>query len=180
MLADCDPQGSALSWAESAEERGEELGFSVVGLPVRDVHKKVKKLSGDYEHVILDTPPGDEKITRSALLASEVALVAMSPTGMDLDRLRPTLELLLEVEPLNDLSYGVLLTRVRRITREARDARTVLGEAGLSVFSSEIPLLSYYSDAFGQPVVDVRGYEDVAAELLGENVGGRAVAGGAV
>lgn len=179
LLADCDPQASALSWAESAEERGQDLGFSVVGLPVRDVHKKMKKLQSDYEHVVLDTPPGDKGITRSALLAAEAALVALSPAAMDVDRLRPTLELLMEVEPMNDLAYGVLLTRVRRITRESRDARTVLGEIGLPVLSTEVPLLSYYSDAFGQTVSSARDYETVAAELLGETVREPALNGGA-
>lgn len=179
LLADCDPQASALSWSESAEEKGEDLGFSVVGLPVRDVHKKIKKLEGDYEHMVLDTPPGDERITRSALLAAEAALVAMSPAAMDVDRLRPTLELLMEVEPVNDLAYGVLLTRVRRITRESRDARTALGELGLPVLATEVPLLSFYSDSFGQTVSYARDYEAVAAELLGEDTREAALEGGA-
>ncbi len=171
LLVDCDPQGSALSWAESAEEDGGSLGFSVMGLPTRDVHRKLKGFEGDYEHVVLDTPPGELAIARSALLAADVALVAVQPTAMDLDRVMPTLELIAEVEPVNDLTFFVLLARVRRISREGRDARAAMEEMGLPVMKTEVPQLGFYSDAFGEVVgEDLGDYDRVARELLGEEV----------
>lgn len=168
LLVDCDPQGSALTWAEDAERYGAEMGYNVIALPTRDVHKRVKNLATDYDHVVLDTPPGALGITRSALLAAEIALVTVAPTVMDINRFRPTLELIAEVEDLVDLDYRVLFTRVRRITRAARDARAVMEELGLPVIRAEIPLLSFYSDAFGDVVDDLGDYEDVAKELLEE------------
>jgi len=166
LLVDCDPQGSALSWAEGAEEEHGSLGFSVMGLPVKDVHRKLKGFESDFSHVVLDTPPGEIAITRSALLAADTALLPVPPTAIDLDRVMPTLELVAEIEPLNDLSFQVLLTRVRRISREARDARAVMEEMGLSVMATEIPQLSFYSDAFGEPVGASLGeYVQVATEL---------------
>lgn len=169
LLVDCDPQGSTLSWAESAEEDGVRLGFSVMGLPVRDVHRKLKGFEDDYEYVVLDTPPGEIAITRSALLAADMALLPIPPTAIDLDRVLPTLELVAEVEPLNDLTFRVLLTRVRRISREGRDARAVMEEMGLPVMRTEVPQLSFYSDAFGEPLEDGLGeYKRVVAELLVE------------
>src|SRR5215210_1327627 len=166
LLVDCDPQGSTLSWAEGAEENGHRLGFSVMGLPVKDVHRKLKNFETDFTHIVLDTPPGEIAITRSALLAADTALLPVPPTAIDLDRVMPTLELVAEVEPLNDLTFRVLLTRVRRITREARDARSVMEEMGLPVLATEIPQLSFYSDAFGEPVADNLGeYAYVATEL---------------
>ena len=98
LLVDCDPQGSALSWAESAEEGGGRVPFEVVGLPVKDVHRRVRGLAGDYEHVVLDTPPGELAIARSALKAAETAVVAVPPTDIDLDRVMAMLELVADVE----------------------------------------------------------------------------------
>jgi chromosome partitioning protein len=167
LLVDCDPQGSALAWAEDAEHDGGEMGFNVVSLPTRDVHKRVGKLAVDYEYVVLDTPPGEMSITRAALLAVDVAVVAMNPSVMDMSRFRPTLELIAEVESLVDLEYRILFTRVRRITREGRNARQVMGELDLPVMHSEVPLLSFYADAFGNVVADLGDYADVADELLG-------------
>ena len=167
LLVDCDPQGSALSWAEGAEEDGGHLAFSVMGLPVRDVHRKLKGFEQDYEHIVLDTPPGEIAITRSALLAADTALVPVPPTAIDLDRVMPTLELVADVEPLNDLSFRMLLTRVRRISREGRDARSVMEEMGLPVIATEVPQLSFYSDAFGEPVNgNLREYAHAVTELL--------------
>src|SRR5918999_6163509 len=126
LVVDADPQGSALSWAAGAEEDGGALPFVVVGLPTRDVHRRLKPVAPDYEHVVIDTPPGELGIARSALLAADVALVAVPPTAGGLDRLMPTLELIAEVEPINDLTFFVLLARGRRISREGRDARAAM------------------------------------------------------
>ena len=51
-------------------------------------------------------------ITRSAILAVLLVLVPLSPTGLDIDRLRPTWEALAEIEPTHPLglAVGVLLT----------------------------------------------------------------------
>lgn len=167
LLVDCDPQGSTLSWAEGAEESGHQLAFSVMGLPVKDVHRKLKGFESDYANIVMDTPPGEIAITRSALLAADTALLPVPPTAIDLDRVMPTLELVAEVEPLNDLWFRILLTRVRRISREARDARSAMEEMGLPVLVTEVPQLSFYSDAFGEPLGDSLGeYEQVATELL--------------
>lgn len=170
LVVDADPQGSALSWAAGAEEEGGALPFAVVGLPTRDVHRRLKLVAADYEHVVIDTPPGELGIARSALMAADVALVAVPPTPIDLDRMIPTLELVADVEDMTNLSLYVLLTRVRRISREGRDAREAMREMELPLLATEIPALRFYSEAFGRAVGEAGDYENVARELLGEEV----------
>lgn len=165
ILVDCDPQGSALTWAEDAEADGGELGFNVVSIPTRDVKKRVDRLAGDYKHIVLDTPPGELDIVRAALHAAEVAIVAISPSVMDINRFRPTLELIAEVESVSVLDYRILLTMVRRISREGRDARQVMEELELPVLETEIPHLSEYRAAFGAVIEKPGDYESVANEL---------------
>lgn len=166
IVIDSDPQGSALTWSEDAEADGSELGYNVVAIPTRDVKKRVDRLAADYDHVVLDTPPGELDIVRAALHAASVAVVAVSPSVMDVNRFRPTLELIAEVEALADLDYRVLLTMVRRISREGRDARRVMEELELPVLRAEIPHLSFYRSAFGSVIDDPSDYEQVADELL--------------
>jgi chromosome partitioning protein len=132
------------------------------------VHRRVRAFEGDYEHIIFDTPPGDLSIVRSALMAADVALIAVPPTPIDLDRVIPTLELVAEVEDMTGLSFYVLLTRVRRISREGRDTREAMTEMGLPLLEADIPALGFYSDSFGASIEDVGDYELVARELLGE------------
>lgn len=168
LLVDADPQQSALSWSATAEEAGEGFEFTVAGLAVRDVHKQLKKLAADYDHVVIDTPPGEIPIVRSALMGSDAAVLALAPGAMDLDRMRPTLELVAEIEPLNDLSCYVLLTRVMRITREGINARAAMEQLELPVLKAEVPRLQFYSEAFGWPVDQTADYQEVLRELIEE------------
>src|SRR6202046_3334993 len=72
LAVDCDPQGSLMSWSEAAAEAGNSLPFTVVSMPTRDIHARLEDLGSGYEHVILDTTPGDLGIIRSALLAATI------------------------------------------------------------------------------------------------------------
>jgi hypothetical protein len=68
---------------------------------------------------------------------------------------------------VKDLEYRVLLTMVRRISREGRGERQVMEELELPVLATEIPHLSLYrSSAFGETIEDLGDYEKVADELL--------------
>jgi chromosome partitioning protein len=161
LLVDADPQQSALLWSQ--QEPG--LAFTVVSLPVRDVHKRVADLGADYEHVIVDTPPGDLGIIRSAVMAVDTVIVPVAPTGLDLNRMRPTFELLAELEPVHPVEVGVLLTKSRARTRSARGAREILGELDYPVLDTEIPLGELYAGSFGEMPVDLGKYADLITEL---------------
>jgi chromosome partitioning protein len=149
LAVDCDPQGSLMSWSEEAAEQGSALPFTVVGMATRDVHVRLADLGAGYEHIIVDTPPGDLGIIRSAILAAEVVVVPVSPTGLDLNRIRPTFEVLAEIGVSHPVEVGVLLTKVRRGTRSARAARGILAEHGYPAMRTEIPLAEHFAAAFG-------------------------------
>lgn len=165
LLVDSDPQMSALTWSHPADDGV--LPFSVISLPTRDVHRTLADMASDYDAVVIDTPPGDPGIIRSAILAAELAVVPVAPTGLDLNRLRPTFEILAELEATHPVEVGVLLTRVRRGTRSARDAREALLGLGYPVLDTEIPLAETYAGAFGTAPADLGMYRDLLAELKG-------------
>lgn len=163
LLVDADPQGSALSWSEVAED----LPFDVIGAPVKDLARRIPRIGEGYTHVVVDTPPGegDMPIVRSALLAADVVLLPIGTSLVELDRLGPTLDLIAEAESLREFRLEVLLTRVRRGTRALRVARETLMGLGLAVLETEIPLLERYSTAFGlAPEID--DYQAVLDELM--------------
>ena len=161
LLVDADPQQSALLWSQ--QEPG--LPFTVVSLPVRDLHKRVADLGGDFAHVVIDTPPGDLGIIRSAVMAVDVVLVPVAPTGLDLNRMRPTFELLAELEPVHAVEVGVLLVKRRARTLNAREAREILGELDYPVMDTEIPLAEMYASSFGTTPTDLGKYADLITEL---------------
>lgn len=162
LLIDADPQGSALSWSETAGD----FPLPVVAAPVKDLNRRVAQLAEGYENVVIDTPPGELAITRSAMLAADVVLIPIPPSLMDLDRLRPTLEVLADIESMHEPQVFCLLTRVRKGTRSSRAAREVLAELGLNVLTAEVSLREGYANGFGLALTENLGeYADVYQEL---------------
>lgn len=160
LLVDSDPQQSALAWSTG-------LPFQVISLPVRDLQRRVPELAAGFEHVVIDTPPQDRAIIRSAVMSVPLVVVPVSATGLDISRLAPTWELLQEMEAghPHGLAVAVLLTKVRRGTRSMREAREVLAEIGYPLLDTEVPLAESYAGAFGEMPADFGAYDDVLGEL---------------
>jgi chromosome partitioning protein len=134
-------------------------------MATRDVHVRLADLGAGYEHVVVDTPPGHLGIIRSAILACAIVLVPVSPTGLDLNRIAPTFEVLAEIGVSHPVDVGVLLTKVRRGTRSARAARSILAEHGYLAMNTEIPLAEHFAAAFGSVPAVVGEYWELLAEL---------------
>jgi chromosome partitioning protein len=161
LLVDADRQQSASLWSQ--QDPG--LPFTVVSRTAADIHKILPDLGRGYDHVIVDTPPGDLAVIRSAVMAVDLVIVPVAPTGLDVNRMLPTFELLAEVEPVHPVMVGVLLTKVRRRTISARGVREVLAEVGYPVLDTEIPLAEMYAAAFGMLPADLGAYADLITEL---------------
>src|SRR5881409_3982510 len=124
LLVDADPQGSALAWSALVDD----WPIPTFALPKPVLHRQLPQLADGYAHVIIDCPPADEAILRSALLVADVVVMPMAPSMMDLNRLRPTLELLADVAPQNEPRFWALLTRVRPRTSMSAVARRWLND----------------------------------------------------
>lgn len=162
LLVDADPQGSALSWSEEADG----LPFAVVGLPVRDVHKRLNDLLPGLTHAVVDTPPGDRAIVRGAIAATGVVVVPIPPSIIDLDRLGPTLDLIAEIDATSPTQTFVLLTRVRAATRSGKLTREILAETGVSLLDTQIPLRESLSTSFGTIPSRDNPYQAVLDEIM--------------
>jgi chromosome partitioning protein len=163
LLVDADRQQSATRWSESPDWPSDRL--PVIGRPSEDVHRHVAGLASGFDHVVIDTPPGDLGVIGSAVMAAELVIVPVSPTGLDIDRMRPTWKLLADIEPIHPVLVGVLLTRVRRGTISARGVREVLADVGYPLLDTTIPLAESYAASFGLFPEDLGAYEDLITEL---------------
>jgi chromosome partitioning protein len=162
LLVDTDPEQSALIW--SSEDPG--WPFPVVARATTDVHRHIATLAAGFDDLVIDTPPNDRNIIRSAVLAADTVLVPVSPTGLDLRRLHPTFELLAELESVHEMLTGILLTRVRRGTVAAKSVRGILADAGYPmVLDAEIPLSEFYAASFGTLPADIGAYAEVLKEI---------------
>jgi len=164
LLIDADPQGSATEWAMLI---GDECPFAFLTDAEPDLHRRLQDIARGYEHVVIDTPPGYESIVQSAILSATDILIPLAPSLMDINRLRPTIELIAGVERLNSPRIQVLLTRVRSNTRTAKLAREMLvSNLGMPVVETEIPLMEAYVTGFGLVPPEGHRYGAVLDELL--------------
>jgi chromosome partitioning protein len=165
LLIDTDLQGSALSWSEAADG----LPAPVVAMPVKELHRRLEPVAAGYDHVVIDTPPGHTTIVAGALRASQLAVIPVQPTMLDLDRVGATLELIDAARAYGPLAAAALLVRTKALTRSRASARRVLGDvAELRILRAEIPQRESLAAAFGTRLDDGLGpYEAVLDELRG-------------
>src|SRR6516164_1959115 len=81
LLVDSDPQGSSLSW--SAAREAAPL-FSVIGMPKPTLHRDLADVAKGYDHVVIDGAPRVTDLTRSAIIASDLIVVPVGPSPLDL------------------------------------------------------------------------------------------------
>lgn len=133
-LLDTDPQGSLGRWFMTRRERGEEnLGFSTAS--AWGVSYECDKLKRDHDFVLIDTPPKVDADLRPALRESDLVIVPVSASQVDVWATESVLDLARrERRPVM-----VVLNRAKSGTRvldevtqslselEAEQAQTVIG-----------------------------------------------------
>lgn len=168
VLIDADPQGSALAWTQQAEARGQKMPFAVQSMPHKEIHKKIKEIP-EATHVVIDSPPGHIDIVQSSLLAADIALIPLSPSLMEIDRMRPALQVIAQIESFKpDLKVRMLFNRIRRGTNSYKAARQFFAARGFPVLDTEVAMREVYVQAFGMKPGRSPEYEDVLHELLDE------------
>nr|WP_026101250.1 ParA family protein [Synechococcus sp. PCC 7336] len=129
LVLDADPQGSATWWAKRSETG---LGFDVQPIASPAKLDRVPQI-GDYEVVVVDTPPAlASKALAAAIASADYLVLPTPPAPMDLAVLIETVRA--AVKPAG-VSHRVLLTRVDpRSLRETMEAQNTLLDLGIPAF----------------------------------------------
>ncbi len=106
-LVDADRQASSAEWFETRPIPGVEL---VEAPSERTVAKAMEKGEGI---VVVDTPPGDERIVRAALTRADALVIPTRAGGVEPNRVVATLEM----TPVN-IPAGVVICSARLGTRD--------------------------------------------------------------
>ncbi len=107
LLVDADPQGSAAEWFEQSPLEGVELIESPSERTV------IRALSNSEGIVVVDTPPGDERIVRAALRRADAVVIPTRAGGVEPSRVLATLEMTPE-----DIPCGVVVCAARLGTND--------------------------------------------------------------
>lgn len=136
MLIDADPQGSALDWSASRQEKAL---FPVLGLPRPNLHKEIPDIAKDYNFVVIDGPPRVYDVARSAMLASDIVLIPIQPSPYDVWAAKEIVDLLKEAVIFKENLKSVFIIN-RKIVNTAigRDVNQALSDYNIPVFESAI------------------------------------------
>lgn len=159
VVIDADSERSALEWASWGQ-----LSFEVVAAERDRLARQARALEQEGRTVIVDAPPNDREILWAAAAVADRVVVPVSPTGVDVNRLRSTLEVLLDVEATRgELDTSILLTRWDRRKRLAREAEELL--SGFPLLDVRIRSLTRYEDGFGGPPSYLEEYKQAWTEV---------------
>ncbi len=130
-VADMDAdKPDAWSWAIKSEG----MQNLVQQVDEKQAREQVKMLKGDYDFVIIDTPPNFQTAALKAALLADLVVIPSAPSGMDLSGLLEAKELALTA----DRPYRLLANRITKNTNMSRSLLKVLHEDG-NAFDSAIP-----------------------------------------
>lgn len=162
IVIDADNERSALEWAETGE-----LSFAVERANPDSLARQARALEKAGSVVVIDGPPNSRDLLWSAASVADRVVVPISPTGLDVNRLRSTLEVLLDIEASRDgLDTRILFTRYDARKVLAREAEELLQE--FPVMTSRVRALTRYESAFGAMPWFLDEYEQVYRELTHE------------
>ncbi len=132
---DTDPQGTASQW-QSIEGN---MAFEVRRHPSRVSSMDLMDADRNHGVVVIDTPPAIGEITQSVLEVSDLAIVPLAPSVLDIWSSRTTVGMIEEAMKVNPRLKGRLLVS-RKIprTRLGRDGREAIEALEMEVFETEI------------------------------------------
>jgi chromosome partitioning protein len=135
---------------------------------------------GDYDYVVIDTPPNLYNLTLNALMASDTIMIPIDSTFYALEGLAVITELLdvIESELGHALNRRYLLTKYDARTNLSKDVESKLRELfGDAVFKTVIPanIRLAVAPSYGKPIyaldpesIGARAYKKLAEEVLYE------------
>jgi chromosome partitioning protein len=163
-LVDLDPLESLTRWFHLREERnGPDPRLNLFTGSGWRAHGEIEKAKRDSEIVLIDAPPQDEVALRTAVRASQVTLVPMQLSPMDLWATWPTMELIAK-------EGGKAMIVLNRVPPRARIADTLVAEmnkAGMPITNASLGNRTAYAASLidGKGVTEAEPYSAAATEI---------------
>jgi chromosome partitioning protein len=154
LLIDADPQHTATDWSAV---RDSPPPFMLIALPQPVLHRDVPKLADDYDVVVIDGPPRNYEVTRSAIAAADLVVIPVQPSGADFWASRETVKLVKEAHAFKETQKSVfLVTRKKAQTALGRDIREALATFEIPLLAADIPDRIAYGEAItnGKTIIE--------------------------
>jgi len=164
VLIDADPQGSATTWHSIEDNQA----FEIIDHPGELTRADIETMETAYEYVIIDAPPAvDDKVV-TILKASDLAILPVTPSSLDLWSCKETLDTMeTKSEALLNGKVRLLINRKIPGTRVGREVRQALEKFDTPIFETELCQRVAYIDAmrYGVSVMQFAPYSKAAGEI---------------
>ncbi|MBI3961625.1 MAG: AAA family ATPase [Deinococcus sp.] len=154
IVIDADPQASAQDWAGAAPQ-GRPFPVFVVGYARSNLAQHIEHIKEQYDYILIDCPPALGEMSRAAMSASDLVLIPVPPSPLDIRAAAPTITLYHEARTGRpQLRAALLVTRRIAGTSVGKQAAQALLGYELPVLSTEIYQRSAHVNAagYGLPV----------------------------
>lgn len=149
LYIDADPQGSAMQW-HAVENNN---AFEILHYPEPILKEEIQELKKTYDHIVIDAPPAIGDITESILAITNLTIVPVSPSSLDIWSCKATLEMIEEIQPERpEMEVRLLINRKIQGTRVGREARESVEEFNAEVLDSELCQRVAFIDAMSSGV----------------------------
>lgn len=164
VFIDADPQGSAIQWHAIEGNKS----FEILHHPSPIHATDIRQLSMNYDYVIIDAPPAIGDISKAILAVTDLAIIPLSPSALDVWSCWGTLKMIDEIRPLNsDIEVKLLINRKIPGTKIGRDSREAMEEFQMDVFNTELCQRVAFIDAMtsGVSVMQYAPHSKAAGEI---------------
>ena len=138
LLIDADRQRSSAKWAEKRDD-DKPPAFTVVEMSRENMARDAIQMAVDYDHVIIDGPRDAEKISRAVIVASEMVVIPIEPSGFSTDAASETAAQVAECQVIKPvLKCGFVVSRKIGNTVLGKDIRDIAGEFEFPILDADI------------------------------------------
>ena len=153
LLIDADKQQSASTWTTLRDE----TPFQVVSMARENMAKDALRLSTDFEYTIIDAPPHAEAIARSVIIASDLVVMPIEPSGLSSWASDQTIEQIRQAQEYKEtLKCGFVVSRKIGKSVIGREIRQMVAGTGIRVMDADIENRVAYAESLtmGQDIFE--------------------------
>lgn len=160
LLVDGDEQSTSSDWVRLRNQLGVDTSWTTIPLYGTAIRTEVKKLSPNYDDVIIDVGGTDTDSLRSAMIISDKLLVPFAPRNFDIWTIEKLAAIVQEAQSINSRlgAYG-FINFGKAMGQDNRDAQDIIaGTRGFELLPVVVGFRSAFVDATGKgkAVVETR------------------------
>lgn len=154
LMIDCDPPQNSLSaWFNIRSELYEETGLELeqAATPAQ-LFQLIEKYNDSYDYILIDGAPHVNPVVRAAMLVSNVVLVPLAPSSVEIWSFETFESLIHKAQEINkSLKANICWNRVRKRVKSSEEViQSVAKESQLKALKNQLTFRVAYMDSFSE------------------------------